>query len=73
MSLTIETGRLIAENINHPDDIYIYFENGYVVWHWTDAPLSVYYKGYLFTFVRADNTSPSKVRAAFNEWVTNPS
>jgi hypothetical protein len=45
MGLHIESGPLKVERLNHPDDIYIYFEVGYTVWNYTRSePLGIWWE-----------------------------
>jgi hypothetical protein len=59
-----------AENINSPDDVYIYFPSGFVTWNPKhNLQLNVWFNGDMFTFDNAKTAQENTLN--FNEWVNN--
>lgn len=70
MSLNVESDKLVAECLNHPNDVWIIFEGGHFVWNIKDASLNVWFNGQMFTFAK-ERSYRNGVEAVndFNEWV----
>lgn len=62
-SITIESGQIKIECLNHPDEVYIYFSGGYMVWNRFAEPLYIKSCGDQFLL-----NSLASV-AALREWV----
>jgi len=70
MSLNIESGTLRAECLNAPNDVYIYFDSGFMVWNSnTSTPMGVWFKGEMFLLGEWKFFSGVEAAAALNEWV----
>jgi hypothetical protein len=71
MGLHIESGPLKVERLNHPDDIYIYFEVGYTVWNYTRSePLGIWWEHNEFFLLSRDNYgSVEEAYAAISNWI----
>lgn len=58
-----------AENLNHPDDIYLYFNGGFIVWNMKDRPISVHSDTTGDVFVlQNDGQGARKLTVDFNTW-----
>jgi len=69
MSLNIEGTTVRAECINHPNDVYVYFDGGHFVWNiLIGEPQGVWWNGDMFLFAKWKFVNGKEAAIAFNEW-----
>lgn len=71
MSLNIECGFLRAECLNHVNDVYIYFDGGFIVWNCNSEPFGVWFNGDMFMLAKWKFTDGKQAAVALNEWVAH--
>lgn len=70
MSLNIECGSLHAECLNHPNDVYIYFDGGFFVWNCNvSEPCGIWFNGDMFMLAKWKFSNGNEAVAVLNEWV----
>ena len=69
MSLNIEGTKLVAECLNHPNDVYIYFDGGFFVWNWNvSAPMGIWRDGDMFFLAKWKFHDGHHATNALNTW-----
>lgn len=69
MSLNIECGSFHAECINHPSDLYIYFDGGFMVWNWNvSEPTGIWFNGDMFLLAKWKFKSAADACSQLNAW-----
>ena len=71
MSLNIESGFLRAEALNHPNDLYIYFEGGFFVYsiRKDNPPCGIWFNGDMFLLAEWKfKNGAAEAAVILNEW-----
>lgn len=70
MSLKIECGSLYAEVLNHPQDVYIYFDGGFFVWNCKlSDSIGVWFNGDMLLLADYKFDNGNDAANAINEFV----
>lgn len=73
MNITFDSAGCRAENLNHKDDVHIFFDGGYICWNYENDPrLHVWCNGFQFVFEKSRFSSAQDAAHKFNNWTANP-
>ena len=71
MSLNIECGTFHSECLNHPNDVYIYFDGGFLVWNCnTSESLGIWFNGDMFMLAKRKYKTGNEACIAINQWAS---